>query len=114
MKLKRIENTQARNLSLKTKIRGFDVVGMMFLLAFVSCLCIALQEGGNASPWNSARVIGLLIGFGTLKIVFWASQWWLGENALIPIRFLRQRTVAFGSIFLFCDNMSNYMASSAG
>jgi hypothetical protein len=47
-----------------------------------------------------------------IKALFWFSQWKLAERALIPVRFLTNRTVAFGSIFLFLDNMSNYLVSS--
>ncbi|KAF1992817.1 MFS general substrate transporter [Amniculicola lignicola CBS 123094] len=109
MDLKHLSDRPERRLPIKTKLKRVDPIGIILLLGFVSCLCIALQYGGNTDPWSSSRVIGLLVGFGVLKILFWISQWRLGEHALIPIRFLRQRTVAFGSLFLFCDNMSNYI-----
>ncbi|KAF2800649.1 MFS general substrate transporter [Melanomma pulvis-pyrius CBS 109.77] len=109
LQLKYVANIAERQLPLKTKLKRVDPIGIVLLFGFVSCLCIALQDGGNNIPWSSSRVIGLLVGFGALKILFWITQWRLGEHALIPVRFLRQRTVAFGSLFLFCDNMSNYI-----
>lgn len=111
LQLKHVANVAERQLPLKTKLKRVDPIGIVLLFGFVSCLCIALQDGGNNIPWSSSRVIGLLVGFGVLKILFWIAQWRLGEHALIPVRFLRQRTVAFGSLFLFCDNMSNYIVS---
>jgi MFS family permease len=111
LKLKQISAIPERQLPLKAKLKKVDVIGITLLLGFVACLCIALQEGGNTAPWKSARVIGLLVGAAVLKALFWLSQWRLGEKALIPVRFLTQRTVAFGSLFLFFDNMSNYLVS---
>ncbi|KAF2451162.1 MFS general substrate transporter [Karstenula rhodostoma CBS 690.94] len=109
MHLERTENNpDTRSTWLKT-LKSIDFMGVTLLLGLVSCLCIALQDGGSSRPWDSPRIIGLLVGFVLLKVLFWVWQWRLGEDALIPVRFLRQRTVAFGSAFLFCDNMSNYL-----
>ncbi|KAF1964404.1 MFS multidrug transporter-like protein [Bimuria novae-zelandiae CBS 107.79] len=109
MRLKTFERNSTKEAGWKSTHKDFDVIGIVLLLGFVSCLCIALQDGGINQPWNSSEVIGLLVGFGLMKVAFWVWQWHLGEKALIPVRFLRQRTVAFGSGFLFCDNMSNYL-----
>ncbi|KAF2468048.1 MFS general substrate transporter [Lindgomyces ingoldianus] len=109
LNLKQLASVPGRQLPLKTKLKRVDPIGMTLLLGFVSCLCIALQYGGNTDPWSSSRVVGLLVGFCLLKVLFWITQWRLGEHALIPVRFLRQRTVSFGSLFLFCENMSNYL-----
>jgi hypothetical protein len=114
LNLKKIPTTPERQLPLQAKLKTVDLIGVTLLFGFVSCLCITLQYGGNIDPWNSARVIGLLVGFGLLKVLFWLSQWKLGEGALIPVRFLMQRTVTFGSLFLFLDNMANYIASAMG
>lgn len=100
-----------RQLAFKMKLKNLDIIGMTLLFGFVACLCIALQDGGTRVSWSASRTIGLLVGFGILKILFWITQYRLGEDALIPVRFLRQRTVAFGSLFLFLDNMSNYVVS---
>ena len=110
MKLKNLDRT-SRSQPLKVKLIRMDPVGIVLLVAAVSCLFLALQFGGDTMPWRSATVIGLFIGFGLLCILFGVLQWRLGENATVPIRFLRQRTVVWGSGFLFCINMANYMVS---
>jgi MFS family permease len=110
--LKQIAAIPERQQSLVAKLKKVDVIGITLIIGFVACLCIVLQDGGNTAPWNSARVIGLLVAAVVIKALFWFSQWKLGERALIPVRFLTNRTVAFGSIFLFLDNMSNYLVSS--
>jgi hypothetical protein len=46
--------------------------------------------------WDSLRIIGLLCGFVFLFIAFMALQFWAGENATVPPRIIRQRSI-FGS-----------------
>ena len=100
-----------RQIALAQKLRRMDPIGILLLIGAVSSLFLALQYGGAEMPWRSAKVIGLFVGFGLTFAVFLVIQWKLGENATTPTRFLRQRTVAAGSAFLFCDNMSNYIVS---
>ncbi|KAL8730564.1 MAG: hypothetical protein Q9166_004018 [cf. Caloplaca sp. 2 TL-2023] len=98
-----------RQASLYTKFRRLDLPGIVLLLASVSCLFLALQEGGVKVPWSSSEPIGLLVGFGLLMILFAAWQVKAGENATIPVRYLKNRTVLWGSIYLLFDNMANYI-----
>lgn len=44
-------------------------------------------------------------------ILFAAWQIKAGENATIPVRYLKNRTVLWGSIYLLFDNMANYIVS---
>lgn len=98
-----------RNLPIKEKLRYFDALGVALLLASVVCLFIALQLGGTRVPWNDSKPIGLLVGFGLLAIAFGAWQVRAKEHATIPVRFLRDRTVVWGSLYLLWDNMANYI-----
>jgi hypothetical protein len=98
-----------REIPIKDKIIGLDFPGVIIIIASVSCLFLALQEGGVTAPWNSARPIGLIVGFGLLLIIFGIWQWKAGENATIPLRYLKDRTVLWGSIYLFWDNMASYI-----
>lgn len=100
-----------RQLPLTEKLRMFDAIGVIILLSSVICLFLALQIGGNQVPWNNSKPIGLFIGFVLLAIAFGARQWQAGENATIPLRFFQDRTVVFGSLYLFWDNMANYIVS---
>jgi hypothetical protein len=94
---------EPRRLPLKEKLRRFDVIGVIILLGSVICLFLALQIGGSQVPWSNSKPIGLFIGFGLLVIVFGARQWQARENAMIPLRFFRDRTVVFGSLYLFAQ-----------
>ena len=98
-------------MSLKTRIMQLDPLGAVMLLASVVCLLLALQWGGQAHAWNSATIIGLLVGSGLLFIVFAFVQWRMGEDATIPLRVLKLRSILCASAFLFFIAMSNYVVS---
>jgi len=109
LKLEGVDAT-SRAIPITAKLRKLDFPGVILIVASVSCLFLALQEGGVTTPWNSARPIGLLVGFSLLFLIFGAWQWHAGENATIPVRYLKDRTVIWGSLYLFWDNMASYLA----
>ena len=88
-----------------------DPLGVLLLLGAVCSLFLVLQQGGNAWPWRSAKSIGLLFSFAILLALFGIVQWKLGENATIPLRHLKDRTVLMGSLFLALSNASSYVVS---
>lgn len=90
-----------RNLPLRSKFGRMDVLGTILFLGAVCCLIFALQQGGQTVPWNSPTIIGLFVGFGILFLAFGFVQWTRGENALIPLRVLRQRSILMGNCYLF-------------
>ncbi|KAF1998136.1 MFS general substrate transporter [Amniculicola lignicola CBS 123094] len=108
LKLHGVDQT-TRNLPLAAKAKKLDIPGIVLMMASVTCLFLALQEGGITKPWGSAQPIGLFVGFGILLIIFGVWQWYTGEDATIPVRYLRDRTVIWGSIYLFWDNMASYI-----
>ena len=108
LKLKSTQNPM-RRLSKRLKLQHMDPLGIILLLGAVCCLLLVLQQGGSAWQWNSGRVIGLLIGFVVLSLLFGLWQYWLGDIATIPLRVLRNRTVLMGSLFLALSNSSSYV-----
>ena len=92
---------QNRELPLKIKLGHMDPLGCVLFIAAVCCLLLALQWGGQSRPWNSATVIGLLIGFGLLTFFFFYVQAKLGEKATMPLRVLRKRSILTGAGVLF-------------
>ncbi|PCH00736.1 Major facilitator superfamily domain, general substrate transporter [Penicillium occitanis (nom. inval.)] len=109
MRLAYVDSTP-RKLPLIEKLSNFDAIGIVLLISSISCLFLALQMGGTSVAWNSSKPIGLFIGFVLLAIAFGIRQWQAGEDATIPLRFVKDRTVIFGSLYLFWDNMANYIA----
>ena len=98
-----------RNIPMTDKLRRLDLPGAVVFIAAVSCLFLALQEGGTKVPWSSSKPVGLLVGFGLLMIAFAAWQWKLGTYAMVPVSYFKDRTVLWGSLYLFLDNMASYL-----
>lgn len=88
-----------------------DFIGTVLFLGAICCLTLALQWGGVTKPWRSPRVIALLVVFGILTIGFCAVQYRRRDDALIPLRVLRQRSILVGALYLFFTGMFNYVVS---
>lgn len=86
---------------LMEKIRQMDPAGTLLIMAAVVCYILALQWGGITKEWSSADVIGTLVGFIVLSIVFVVLQYFNGERAIIPPRLVKERTNYIGMMFVF-------------
>ncbi|KAH8651556.1 efflux pump antibiotic resistance protein [Tricladium varicosporioides] len=95
--------------TLLSRLKKLDPIGATLLISSICCLFLALQWGGQSLPWNSAKVIGLLVGFGVLLVLFCAAQWYLGEDATMPLRVLKQRSILASSLFIFFFAMPGYI-----
>ena len=84
------------------RFKQFDPIGTAFFIPGIICLLLALQWGGSQYDWGNARIIVLFILFGLLIIAFVAVQIWQQENATVPPRIIKQRSIAFGSWFVAC------------
>jgi hypothetical protein len=76
-----------------------DPYGTAVFLPGVVCLLLALQWGGTTYPWGSARIIVLFVLAVILLGAFVWIQFWQGDNATVPIRIIKQRSVASGVYF---------------
>ncbi|KAJ5703051.1 hypothetical protein N7488_010599 [Penicillium malachiteum] len=94
--------TLATTLSLKHQLIRLDPLGTVLFLPGVICLLLALQWGGSTYAWRSARIIVLFIFSGTLLISFACVQIWRKEDATIPPRIIKQRSVASGAAYTSC------------
>lgn len=112
--LRLLDDHPDRRLPLKEKLKYMDPLGTAILVGAISCLLLALQWGGQSLPWNSSTIIGLLIGFGILAVLFGFVEYRLGEMATIPLRILRQQSISMGAGFLFFNQMSSYTVSVHG
>ncbi|KAI1293911.1 efflux pump [Xylaria venustula] len=74
-------------------ISHLDVLGFSLLAPALIMILLALQYGGNEHPWNSAPVIGLLVGGLVTACLFalWERQ--RGEKAMIPLPLISKRVV---------------------
>lgn len=85
----------------KARLQQFDIYGTIVFLPMIVCLLLALQWGGSTYKWSDGRIIALLVIFVLLLVVFVAVQFWKQDNATVPPRVLKQRTVAAGAWFCF-------------
>jgi EmrB/QacA subfamily drug resistance transporter len=78
-------------------IRRIDVLGALFAATATICLLLGLSWGGNIYPWNSAQVIGVLIGAGALYLAFFFTERKVSEP-ILPLDLLRNQVFAAGSL----------------
>lgn len=87
--------------SLKEKLLHMDLPGTFTIMAATVCYLLAMQWGGTTKPWSSGSVIGCLVAFGVLTLVFIAIEWYSGDRALLQFRLLKDRTIAASVAYIF-------------
>ncbi|KJK79802.1 hypothetical protein H634G_04041 [Metarhizium anisopliae BRIP 53293] len=91
-----------QKLSLLQTLRALLLPDTALLVASTVSLFLALKWGGSEYPWNSGRVIALLVVFALLLLAFLFVQYLRGKDGFLPLAMFKQRTVAFGAWFIFC------------
>ncbi|ORY56621.1 major facilitator superfamily domain-containing protein [Pseudomassariella vexata] len=86
--------------TLLEKILQMDIVGACIMMGAVISYILALQWGGQTKPWNSPDVIGLLVGFGVILILFGIWEYTQGERSMIAPRLFGKRNVFVPSIYI--------------
>ncbi|KAI1272511.1 putative gliotoxin efflux pump [Xylaria sp. FL0933] len=108
---------------LKQLILSFDPLGVVLFAGGLVSFILALTWGGTEKAWNSSTIIGLLIGWILLSIVFIGNEFWQGERALVVVRLLKQRDMwanaiylffFYGSYFAVVYNIPTYFQATAG
>ena len=87
------------DISLLQKIKGFDPLGTVFFLASVICILLALFWGGSTYSWGNGRIIALLVLFALLLVAFIVVQYIVGEDATMPGRLIKRRSLASVAAF---------------
>ena len=87
--------------SLGEKFLQMDLIGALIYCGALMCYLLALSWGGAVKSWGSSEVIGTLVGFGVLLILFFVVEWWQGDRALLHPSIMRDRTIVSGSAFSF-------------
>lgn len=87
-----------RGATWKERILQLDPLGFALLAPSVVCLLFALQLGGVKLAWNSGAIIALFVVFAVFAVAFIAAQIWRGDNATVPPRILRQRSMLAGAL----------------
>ncbi|RSL61000.1 hypothetical protein CEP54_006415 [Fusarium duplospermum] len=95
--------------SWRQQIGHFDLPGTACFLPAIISLLLALQWGGSRYPWSNGRIIGLLVLFGLLIILFVVIQFWKQDKATVPPRILADRTVWSCAAFAICLGASFFL-----
>ncbi|KAK5108519.1 hypothetical protein LTR62_008259 [Meristemomyces frigidus] len=90
-------------------VHCLDLIGTTIFVPCVICLLLALQWGGTTYAWSDYRIIICFTFFAILVLIFVAVQWYSGDKATIPVNIALQRSIAFGSIFIFCLGSSIFI-----
>ena len=92
--------------SLRKLLLSLDTPGIVILICSLICAFLALEWGGITYAWNSSRVLGCVVGWIAIAILFVVIELKQGERAIIVPRILRKRTIAVGSAFIFWSVVS--------
>lgn len=87
--------------TLLEKLLQMDLIGTSLIMGAVISFILAMQWGGQTKAWNSADVVGLLVGFAVILIAFCILEWYQGERSMIAPRLIRDRTMAISSAYAF-------------
>ncbi|EKD17024.1 uncharacterized protein L3040_000450 [Drepanopeziza brunnea f. sp. 'multigermtubi'] len=87
--------------TLKEKFLQMDMPGSFVVMAGIVCYILALQWGGQTKSWGDSDVIGTLVGFVLIMILWAVIEWYQGERAMIVGRLLKDRHIWSGMAFLF-------------
>ncbi|KAK8055147.1 hypothetical protein PG993_000374 [Apiospora rasikravindrae] len=95
--------------SFTERLKRFDPLGTVIFMPAVICLLLALQWGGTEYPWDNSRIIALFVLFGILILAFLYVQHWQGDNATVPPRIMRNRSVWTSSFFGFATTAAFFV-----
>lgn len=78
-----------------------DPLGSFIIMAAIVCYLLALQWGGVTKAWSDSSVIGTLVGFGLLLVVFGIVEWYMGDRAVMQGALLGRREILVNCLYIF-------------
>lgn len=95
------QKTSTPEISWQQKLLHIDPVGIALVMGSITCFILALQYGGTSHAWDSSVVIGLLVGFVAIAVVWVFWEVWLGEYSMLLPRLYKQRSLSTSAAFQF-------------
>ncbi|KAL6712840.1 hypothetical protein ACLMJK_009552 [Lecanora helva] len=95
--------------TMKQKIIKLDLPAFAIFLVSIVSLLLALQWGGTEYSWKNARIIVLVVLSGLAMIVFASVEIRKKDRALVPLKIITQRSIAFGILFSFCTSGAGFI-----
>lgn len=87
----------------KDGLRRIDWAGFAINVPMTLCLVLGLEWAGTRYSWANWRIILLLAVFVVLLTLFLTVEYRAGDDSMVPLKMLRQRSVAFASLITFCN-----------
>ncbi|KAK5131370.1 hypothetical protein LTR08_000973 [Meristemomyces frigidus] len=91
-------------MTFKQKFSQLDLVSNLLFVPALTSLFLAFSWAGTKYPWDSGKVIGLLVTFAVLLAAFVYTQFRRGDAAALPPRVIKRRSIIAGFIFIMCCN----------
>lgn len=85
----------------KTRLWQLDPIGTAIFMPAIICLLLALQWGGVDYEWSNSRITSLFMLAAVLLCVFIYVQYKMQENATVPPRIFKKRSVWASCWFAF-------------
>jgi len=86
----RIPQVQFKPSVLLRGAQDLDMGGITLLIAFLSMLIVALNVGGQSSPWDSPLVIGMFVGSGVSFVLFVIVEDRWAKNPIAPMQLFKR------------------------
>ncbi|RYP56888.1 hypothetical protein DL771_011530 [Monosporascus sp. 5C6A] len=102
--LRNIMSNPDHGLGWRDKLKRFDWLGTVLIIPAVVCLLLGLQWGGSTYGWGDVRIVILFVLSAALLAAFGWRQNQLQENAILPPRIIKMRSVLAGAWFSSCVN----------
>ncbi|EAT78533.2 hypothetical protein SNOG_13908 [Parastagonospora nodorum SN15] len=94
-------------------IPQLDLFGFLLFIPAAVMILLALQFGsGNTFAWDSATIIGLLVGGVVMALIFIAWEWHMGDLAMLPGNLIKQRIVWTSACFAMGNMVCVIVASN--
>jgi MFS family permease len=108
-KMPKSSEHKQESIPLGERINQFDPWGTLLFIPAIISLLLALQWGGTKFPWKSARIIALFVVVGVCIIGFLAVQQWKQENATVPPRVFKARSIWAGAWYSVCTGAAFFI-----
>ncbi|KAJ1833455.1 hypothetical protein IWW55_005743 [Coemansia sp. RSA 2706] len=94
--------------SVREKLRKIDVLGTVVFLAGTVPLLLGLSWGGREHSWTSRLVLGCVVGGALMLVLFFAVEWKVPREPIVPSRLLAMRNVALSAVGHFFYGAAGY------
>lgn len=98
-----IRRPENAHLSYKEGLKRIDWAGLAINIPMSLCLVLGLVWAGITYAWANWRIILVLTISAVLLAVFLIVEYRAGDSSMVPLKMLRQRSVAFASLITFCN-----------